>query len=68
MLPLIQAGGQRHVGKIPVGADAETRRTVLRARADALRRRLDTAVMREEYETAAELRDEIDEIEKKISP
>lgn len=56
-----QAGAQQHIGKVPECAPAETRRAVLQAKVDDLQRRLDRAVFREDYERAAEYRDEIEE-------
>jgi protein-arginine kinase activator protein McsA len=47
------------VGKIPPSASPEARLAVLGTRADQLRTRLKAAVLREEYETAAELRDKL---------
>lgn len=61
VIAVSQAGAQRHVGKVPEGAPAETRRAVLQARVDEIQRRLDGAVFREDYERAAEYRDEIEE-------
>ena len=52
-------GGARHVGKIPPNAPPEVRLAVLGARADHIRGRLKAAVLREEYELAAELRDQL---------
>jgi protein arginine kinase activator len=55
--------GARHVGKIPPSASPETRLAVLGARADQLRARLNAAVLREEYELAAGLRDQLAAVE-----
>lgn len=54
-----QAGATRHVGKVPGTASPETKLAVLTARAEHLQGRLDGAVRREDYESAAKLRDEI---------
>ncbi len=59
MIAAAQAGNMQHVGKVPNGASAETRRAVLQARVDGLQRRLKGAVFREDYELAARCRDEI---------
>ncbi len=59
VVAVAQDGAQRHIGKVPEGASAETRRTVLQARVDDLQRRLESAVFREDYEGAAKYRDEI---------
>lgn len=52
-------GGARHVGKIPPNAPPEVRLAVLGARADHIRARLRATVLREEYELAAEMRDQL---------
>lgn len=54
-----QAGATRHVGKVPGRASPEVKLAVLTARAEQLQGRLDGAVRREDYESAAKLRDEI---------
>ena len=61
LLPLIgkaQGGGTRHCGKIPSKTPADTKKQIELMR---LRQQLETAVEAEEYETAAELRDKIDQ-------
>jgi protein arginine kinase activator len=54
-------GSTQHVGKLYLGdaSEAEDRRT----RLDRLRRRLERAVEVEDFETAADLRDQIEELE-----
>jgi len=52
--------GTKHVGKVPKGKDEKAMR--LRKLVE-LRKRLDEAVKREEYELAAQIRDQIRELE-----
>ncbi len=52
--------GTKHVGKVPKGKDEKAMR--LRKLVE-LRKRLDEAVKREEYELAAQIRDQIKELE-----
>ncbi len=58
LAPLLKAmhRGERHIGKRPASAEAAARADETLAE---LRRRLDAAVAAEQYETAAQLRDEI---------
>lgn len=62
------AHGVRHVGKIPPSATPEARLAVLGARADQLRALLNAAVLREEYEIAAKLRDQLASAEAESRP
>jgi len=65
LLPLIekaQDGKTRHCGKIPSKTPADTKKQMELMR---LRQQLETAVETEDYETAAELRDKIDEANNK---
>jgi protein arginine kinase activator len=57
-------GGIRHTGKIPVRIGGETR---LRYQLGQLKRELDLAVLEERYERAAEIRDQIREIEENLA-
>lgn len=57
-------GSVRHTGKIPVRVGGEAR---LRYQISQLKRELEKAVMEENYEHAAEIRDKIREIEKDLS-
>lgn len=64
--PLVQRahlGGNRHVGKIPVRAGADQLR---QHRLTQLRRELDDAVTNEEYERAAQLRDELNTLQESV--
>jgi len=61
VIAVSQAGAQRHIGKVPRNAPAETRRAVIRARVDDLQQKLERAVFREDYEQAAKYRDEIND-------
>lgn len=54
-------GSTRHVGKLYLSEDAEVEDP--ETRLETLRRRLERAVEMEDFETAAELRDQIDELE-----
>lgn len=62
LLPLIEkahAGNSHHCGKVPSKTPADTKKQIELMR---LRQQLETAVEAEYYETAAELRDKIDEL------
>jgi protein arginine kinase activator len=64
LLPLLKKihGSSRHLGKLPkVRAAAEKKTSQL----DELRHRLQVAIEREEFEEAANIRDEIKELEKR---
>ncbi|MGI6605144.1 MAG: hypothetical protein GX062_03005 [Firmicutes bacterium] len=63
--PLIQRlqGGVKHTGKIPRRAEGKLR---LRYDLKSLRRQLQEAVAKEEFELAAKLRDEIKALEQKL--
>lgn len=65
LLPSIQRihGKTRHVGKVPSSASVNLK---LRRELDGLKQQLDSAVNAQEYEKAAELRDKIKDIEKKV--
>lgn len=65
LFPSIQRihGKTRHVGKIPGRAGEELQ---LRRELDTLKKQLNEAVEAQEYEKAAELRDKIKEMEKKV--
>lgn len=65
MLPYIQRihGRTRHVGKIPATAGKELK---LQRELTSLKKKLNEAVAAQEYEKAAEFRDKIKEIEKKM--
>jgi protein arginine kinase activator len=58
--------GARHVGKIPPSASPEARLAVLGARADQLKALLNVAVLREDYESAAKLRDRLASAEAEV--
>lgn len=66
MLPYIQRihGRTRHVGKIPATAGRQLK---LQRELTSLRQQLNDAVSAQEYEKAAELRDKIKELEKKVN-
>jgi protein arginine kinase activator len=62
LTPLIEKahdGNTRHCGKVPSKTPADTRKEIKLMR---LRQQLETAVNSEDYETAAELRDKIDQV------
>jgi protein arginine kinase activator len=62
LLPLIEKahdGKTHHRGKLPSKTPADTKKQIELMR---LRRQLEAAVNNEDYETAAELRDKIDEV------
>lgn len=65
LLPSIQRihGKTRHVGKIPGTAGKEIR---LKNEISTLKKQLDEVVAAQEYEKAAEIRDKIKEMEKKV--
>lgn len=65
MLPYIQRihGKTKHVGKIPASAGKELK---LQRELTSLKKQLNEAVNNQEYEKAAEFRDKIKEIEKKV--
>lgn len=65
MLPYIQRihGKTKHVGKIPVSAGKELK---LQRELTDLKKQLNEAVVNQEYEKAAEFRDKIKDIEKKV--
>lgn len=65
LMPYIQRihGRTRHVGKIPTTAGKQLK---LQRELTQLRKQLNDAVNAQEYEKAAELRDKIREIEKKV--
>ncbi|HEX3027359.1 MAG TPA: UvrB/UvrC motif-containing protein [Clostridia bacterium] len=65
ILPSLQRihGKTRHVGKIPGRAGKELK---LRRELNTLKQKLNDAVSAQEYEQAAQLRDEIKELEKKV--
>jgi protein arginine kinase activator len=65
MLPYIQRihGRTRHVGKIPATAGKELK---LQRELSSLKKQLQDAVTAQEYEKAAQFRDQIKEIEKKV--
>ncbi|MEM6553166.1 MAG: UvrB/UvrC motif-containing protein [Planctomycetota bacterium] len=60
MIERAQEGATHHVGKVPARAGASPHRQVQLTR---MRKRLDDAVMNEDYELAAQLRDEIGQLE-----
>jgi protein arginine kinase activator len=63
LLPLIEKaheGGTRHQGKTPSKVPTETKKQI---ELSTLRSQLEEAVQREDYETAADLRDKINELE-----
>ena len=63
LLPLIERahnGGTRHCGKVPSKIPPDTRKLV---ELSDLRRKLDGAVRSEDYELAAQLRDQIKQLE-----
>ncbi len=62
LTPLIEKahdGNTHHCGKVPSKTPADTRKEIELMR---LRQQLETAVNNEDYETAAELRDKIDQV------
>lgn len=59
VIAVSQAGAQRHIGKVPRNAPADVRRAIIQARVDDLQRKLESAVFREDYESAAKHRDDI---------
>lgn len=65
LLPSIQRihGKTRHVGKIPGTAGKEIKR---KQELETLRKQLNDAVAAQEYEKAAQLRDQIKEMEKRV--
>lgn len=65
MMPYIQRihGKTKHVGKIPATAGKQLK---LQRELTSLKKQLNDAVNAQEYEKAAELRDKIKEIEKKV--
>lgn len=65
LLPYIQRihGKVKHVGKIPAAAGRELRE---KREIESLQQQLKTAVDAQEYEKAAQLRDKIKELEKKV--
>lgn len=65
MLPYIQRihGKTKHVGKIPSSAGKELK---LQRELTSLKKKLNEAVTNQEYEKAAEFRDQIKDIEKKV--
>jgi len=56
--------GTRHLGKIPRNVNAQE---VLVAKVDHLKQKLDSAISSERFEDAAQIRDDIDGLEKKIN-
>ncbi|MHC4475349.1 MAG: UvrB/UvrC motif-containing protein [Planctomycetota bacterium] len=63
LLPLIEKahdGNSAHHGKVPAGSSAGTKKQV---ELEILRQRLQQAVKNEDYESAAELRDQISQLE-----
>jgi protein arginine kinase activator len=63
LLPLIEKahdGAVRHQGKTPSKVPAETKKHI---QLSSLQKQLEEAVLREDYETAARLRDKINELE-----
>jgi protein arginine kinase activator len=67
LMPLIERmqGATEHVGKVPVSADAAARRS---SELTQLRRLLRQAVDREDFERAAQLRDQIERKERDREP
>lgn len=65
MLPYIQRihGKTRHVGKIPASAGKELK---MQRELTSLKKQLNDAVTAQEYEKAAQFRDQIKEIEKRV--
>jgi protein arginine kinase activator len=61
LLERAHAGGERHMGKVPHRCGADDQRQVHLTR---LRQRLDEAVAAEDYEVAADLRDQINRAER----
>ena len=53
-------GNARHIGRIPKNADASMK---TQRRIEQIRREMDMAVVLEDFELAAELRDEMKELE-----
>ena len=63
LLPLIERahnGGTRHCGKVPSRIPADSKKLV---QLSDLRRQLEKAVRNEDYELAAQLRDQIQQLE-----
>jgi len=63
LLPLIEKahdGGTRHLGKTPSKLPRETKKHI---ELSTLKSRLEEAVQKEDYETAAKLRDQINELQ-----
>jgi len=63
LLPLIErahGGKTRHCGKVPSKTPTDTKKQI---EIMSLRRQLEVAVKNEDYETAAQLRDRIDQLE-----
>lgn len=57
-------GNSRHIGKIPVRGG---HKVLLKQQLDELKNQLQEAVRQEEYEKAAQIRDELKEMERKLS-
>ncbi|MGI6468596.1 MAG: UvrB/UvrC motif-containing protein [Syntrophomonadaceae bacterium] len=56
-------GNSQHTGKIPLRSGEKTR---IKRQVDDLKEQLQAAIMAEEYEKAAEIRDALKELEKKL--
>ncbi|HHY97950.1 MAG TPA: hypothetical protein GX509_04340 [Firmicutes bacterium] len=56
-------GSTRHVGKVPARTGGAVR---IKKEIESLRKQLEAAIAREEYEKAAEIRDKIRELDRKI--
>lgn len=65
LVPLLKRihGSTQHLGKVPLKIVKEAKR---KSEIDILREKLQEAIQKEEFEEAAELRDKIRELEKKI--
>ncbi|SFI38129.1 protein arginine kinase activator [Tindallia magadiensis] len=66
LMPLIKRihGGSQHIGKVPIKIERMQR---LRRHVNALQGKLEKAIEEEAYEKAAQLRDEIALLEKKVT-
>lgn len=62
LVPAIQDGATQHVGKVPRHASKETCRAVLEARIMRFEKQLRNVIRTEEYERAAEIRDQIEAV------
>jgi len=67
LIKAVHGGATRHVGKVPRNAPPEVKLSVLSAREEHLLRLQAIAVMKEEYEAAAKLRDELSSLREEMS-